>query len=204
MSTREKIINNLLQFPNSTVSDLAKAVNINGISVRHHLTHLIAEDLVCTEEIRHGVGRPWLVYRLTEAGMEQFPSKYLRLIKLLLQQIKSTLSEHEFNEIIRSAALSVTSDYHASLQNLTLVERLDFIKEVLFKEGFFIDWEEKDKNYIIHNYNCPYYHLVFSNPEICTFDKTIISNLLEQSVELIESKANGNQHCKYIVINEKG
>ena len=79
-STREKILRTLLAFPGSTINDLAEAVGINGISIRHHLTSLEADDLVVSSEERHGVGRPRLVYSLTDAGIEEFPSSYLRLM----------------------------------------------------------------------------------------------------------------------------
>lgn len=200
-STRDKIINSLLEHPNSTVNDLSEAVNINGISVRHHLTHLIAEDLVCTEEVRHGVGRPRLVYRLTEAGMEQFPSKYLRLIKVLIKQIKESYSENELNELIKNAALIVSQEYQESMTNLPVKKRLDLIKKVLSKEGFLIEWEEKDKAHFIYSYNCPYYHIAIEHPEICMFDKTIISTLIEEHLEQQESIINGHKHCKYVIKN---
>jgi len=68
-STRERILQSLLSHPNSTINDLAEAVGISPISVRHHLTSLQAENLVAAEEERHGVGRPRLVYILTEKGL---------------------------------------------------------------------------------------------------------------------------------------
>ena len=75
-STREKILRTLLAFPGSTIIDLAEAVGINGISIRHHLTSLEADGLVTSSEERHGVGRPHLVYTLTDKGIEQFPTSW--------------------------------------------------------------------------------------------------------------------------------
>ena len=92
-STRDRILQTLLKKPGSTINDLAGAVGINPISVRHHLTNLQVEGLVAAEEERHGVGRPRLIYSLTEDGMEKFPTRYLRLTSRLLDQLKSTLPE---------------------------------------------------------------------------------------------------------------
>jgi hypothetical protein len=36
------------------------------------------EGLVEGQEERHGVGRPRLVYVLTDEGMEHFPTRYMR------------------------------------------------------------------------------------------------------------------------------
>ena len=61
-STRDRILISLVKNPQSTISDLAKVVSINPISVRHHINSLLAENLIKAEEERHGVGRPRLVY----------------------------------------------------------------------------------------------------------------------------------------------
>ncbi|NOQ40585.1 MAG: winged helix-turn-helix transcriptional regulator, partial [Anaerolineales bacterium] len=72
-NTRNRVLRTLLLNQRRTVNDLAEAVDINPISVRHHITKLEAEGLIQSEEERHGVGRPRLVYSLTNKGMEQFP-----------------------------------------------------------------------------------------------------------------------------------
>jgi predicted ArsR family transcriptional regulator len=77
--------------PHSTINDLAKAVSINSISVRHHLTSLLLDGLVQSEEERHGVGRPRLVYSLSQKGLERFPTRYFELTSRLLDQMKESL-----------------------------------------------------------------------------------------------------------------
>ncbi|HEX2994159.1 MAG TPA: winged helix-turn-helix transcriptional regulator, partial [Anaerolineales bacterium] len=62
---KDKILQALLRKPKITINELAEAVGINPISVRHHLTNLQMEGLIAAEEERHGVGRPRLVYALT-------------------------------------------------------------------------------------------------------------------------------------------
>ena len=68
-STRERILDVLHSNPRSSINDLAEAVGINAISVRHHLNNLEADGLIQYDEERHGVGRPRLVYSLTERGV---------------------------------------------------------------------------------------------------------------------------------------
>ena len=85
-STRERVLETLLSKKRCTINELAEAVDINPISVRHHITRLEADGLVNSAEERHGVGRPRRIYFLTESGMEQFPTRYLRLTMRLLEQ----------------------------------------------------------------------------------------------------------------------
>src|SRR5512144_1978151 len=90
-SMKDKILQTLLRKPRITINELAEIVGINPISVRHHLTNLQMEGLVNAQEERHGVGRPRLVYLLTEDGMEKFPTRYLRLTTRLLAQMKESM-----------------------------------------------------------------------------------------------------------------
>ena len=70
-TTRDLVLKTLLTRQRCTINDLAEAVGINPISVRHHVTKLEAGGLVVSEEERHGVGRPRRLYFLTEKGMER-------------------------------------------------------------------------------------------------------------------------------------
>src|SRR5512135_2767744 len=103
-STHDRILQTMLRHPRSTITELAEAVGINPISVRHHLTNLQVEGLVEAEEERHGVGRPRLVYFLTEDGLERFPTRYLRLTTRLLSQMKEKLPGPVVGELFREVA----------------------------------------------------------------------------------------------------
>jgi predicted ArsR family transcriptional regulator len=198
-STREKILNNLLKFPRSSINDLAKSVGINAISVRHHLTNLQAEALVSAEEERHGVGRPRLVYYLTEKGLEHFPTHYLRLTNQILNQVKEALPEKSIKVIFENVAKSLASDHAIFPPNTPMHDRLDLLKTLLVKEGFLIEWEEKDGQYLIHEISCPYYHIGQSHPEVCVVDQTLISTMLSVPVHRIHCVLNGDDHCTFVV-----
>ncbi len=45
-NTRERVLKTLLKNHRCTINELAEAVNINPISVRHHISRLQAEGLV--------------------------------------------------------------------------------------------------------------------------------------------------------------
>jgi DeoR family transcriptional regulator, suf operon transcriptional repressor len=198
-STREKILNNLLKFPRSSINDLAKSVGINAISVRHHLTNLQAEALVNSDEERHGVGRPRLVYFLTEKGLEHFPTHYLRLTNQLLSQIKESLPEKNIKQMFEKVARALAEDHSILPANTPINERLDLLKIILAKEGFLIEWEQKESEYQIHEISCPYYHIGQTHPEVCVVDQTLISTILSVPAQRINCVLNGDDHCTFIV-----
>ena len=142
-STKDKILQTLLRRPKISIIDLAEAVGINPISVRHHLTNLQMEGLIAADEERHGVGRPRLVYSLTEDGMEKFPTKYFRLTTRLLNQMKETMPGPVVAKLFNQIAEDLASEYSSQIQGLSMEERLDFVKEMLAQEGFTVEQTAK-------------------------------------------------------------
>jgi DeoR family suf operon transcriptional repressor len=200
-STRDRILQTMLRHPRSTINELADAVGINPISVRHHLTNLQVEGLVTAEEERHGVGRPRLVYFLTEDGLEKFPTRYLRLTTRILTQMKDKFPQPMVSEMFREVATLMANEHSAALKGLNVEERLDVMKDLLAEEGFVVEWEKKGAEYLIHEITCPYLHVGQSHPEVCTVDQTLISKMLAVPANKIQCILSGAAHCTYVVQN---
>lgn len=198
-STRDRILQTLLRRPRTTINELAEAVGINPISVRHHLTNLQVEGLVQAEEERHGVGRPRLVYFLTEDGLERFPTRYLRLTTRLLSQMKEKLPGPVVGELFKEVAADLAEAHQEQLKGLSVEERLETVKELLAAEGFVVEWEKKGDEYHIHEITCPYLQVGQAHPEVCTVDQTLISKMLAVPASKVQCVLSGATHCTYVV-----
>jgi predicted ArsR family transcriptional regulator len=198
-STKDKILQTLLRKPKITINDIAEAVEINPISVRHHLSNLEKEGLIMAEEERHGVGRPRLVYSLTEDGMERFPTKYLRLTTRLLTQMKESMPAPVVAKLFNQIAEDLANEYSSQIKDMNMEERLDFVKTMLAQEGFTVEWEKKGAQYQIHEISCPYYQIGIAHPEVCTVDQTLISKMLALPASKVQCILDGGAHCTYVV-----
>lgn len=200
-TTRDLIKKTLLTQQRCTINDLAEAAGINPISVRHHVAKLEASGMVQSEEERHGVGRPHRVYFLTEKGMEEFPTRYLQLTVRLLEQLKETLPQQMVDKLFAQMADDLIKDYanQFDMDGLPMEERLDIVQELLRTEGFTMEWEREDDNYLIREVNCPYYHVGQSHPEVCVVDQSLISSVLSVPVEKIKCVLDGDSLCTYVV-----
>ena len=198
-STKDRILQTLLRKPKITINELAEAVGINPISVRHHLTNLQMEGLIAADEERHGVGRPRLVYSLTEEGMERFPTKYLRLTTRLLSQLKETMPGPVVNNLFNQIAEDLANEYSSQIKGMSIEERLELVKELLAQEGFTVEWEKKGNDYQIHEISCPYYQIGVAHPEVCTVDQTLISKMLALPANKVQCILDGSPHCTYDV-----
>ncbi|MHB8134188.1 MAG: helix-turn-helix transcriptional regulator [Anaerolineaceae bacterium] len=201
-STREKILLTLLKKPQSTISDLAESVDINTISVRHHLSSLQVDNLIVAEEVRHGVGRPRLVYSLTEEGLEKFPTRYFRLTNRILKRVRKSVSDEQVGELFIEIAKDIASDHQKHLKLLSIEEKLTYIQNLLDEEGFYVDWEKQENQYVINEVSCPYYQVVLNNPEVCNLDQTLISEMLSIPAKKIECILTGGKHCSYVITFE--
>jgi DeoR family suf operon transcriptional repressor len=202
-STRERVLQTLLSNHRCTINELAEAVDINPISVRHHIAKLQAEGFVASEEERHGVGRPRQIYYLTETGLERFPTRYLRLTVRLLEQMKSHMPAGMVNQLFLQMASDLVQEYSnlARTEGLSTEQRLKMVKNILKDEGFNIEWEQVGDQYYIREVSCPYLHVGQNHPEICHIDQTLISSVLNLPAEKLQCVLDGDSHCIYVVPN---
>lgn len=199
--TRDLVLRTLLTKPRCTISELAEKVGISPISIRHHIASLEAEGLISSEDERHGVGRPRQLFFLTETGIEQFPTRYVRLTIRLLEHLKETMPEAMINKLFVQMAEDLARDLSegTELKNLSMKERLDLVKDLLRPEGFNIEWEQLEDGYQIHEASCPYYYIGLNHPEVCAVDQILISKVLSVPAEKVKCILNGDSNCTYIV-----
>ena len=198
-STRERILQTLLNNPKSTINDLANSVGINAISVRHHLNSMLADGLVTSEEERHGVGRPRLVYYLTDEGLERFPTRYFRLANRLLDQLKGALPASAIESLFSTMATELADEHARQTKNMSFEEKLNFLKKLLAEEGFIVEWEKVGEDYHIREITCPYLQVGQEHPQVCLVDQTLISMVLSIPAQKISCVLTGDNHCTYVV-----
>lgn len=199
-NTRQMVLKTLLNRQRCTISELAEAVGINPISVRHHIGKLEADNLVVWEEEHHGVGRPRRIYSLSKKGIEQFPSRYLNLSLRIIQQLKGSLPRKTVQKLFQEMGSEMVRDYNQlNLDDLNLEERILLLRQLLVNEGFSIEIEKDEDSYRIIETSCPFMHISEEHPEVCLVDETIIAILLDMPVEKTHCILNGDTYCAYLV-----
>ncbi len=201
--TRKRILTVLKTANQVTVADLARAVGLSPIAVRHHLSSLQAEGLITAQEVRHGVGRPFLMYRLTEAGQEMFPQKYVRLTERLLEELKANLPPETIDQIFASMAAGLAANIRTQVTGLAPEQRLAKLVELLGEEGFVANWERTAEGYRLTGVSCPYLHVGQSHPEICQFDIQLMTNVMDAPVQRCSCMIEGDAQCTFQIPTDK-
>lgn len=198
-STKDTILRTLRTQGKCTVKELAEAASISPVSVRHHLSNLMADRLVEVEETRHGVGRPLHMYSLTESGIELSPSRYYRLTNRILEEIKDTMPAETVEHLLSAVATSMFDTRAGHLANLPFEERLKGLIELLTEEGFEADLELREDSVLIRELSCPYFRIGKSHPEVCVIDQKFIASALAVPVERVACVLDGDNLCTFSV-----
>lgn len=203
-STRHEILEILKEEREATVEDLASRLELTPMTIRHHLNVLQAQNLVVATTVRRSqkVGRPRLVYTLTEAADELFPQSYGELARHLVTEIKETMGPEETEAIFRRIGDRIADEAPAPDEDQNFEERLDQAASFLEELGFIFRWEKTDEGFLLTNVNCPYRHVTREHPEVCVMDTVLLGRLLEVEPQRLDSLRTGAPSCTCLLVPE--
>jgi predicted ArsR family transcriptional regulator len=204
-STRQEILAILKEERQATVEDLAVRLELTPMTIRHHLNVLQAQNLVEASKVRRSkkVGRPRLVYTLTDAADDLFPQSYGELARHLVSEVKETVGEEEAEEIFRRVADRVARDAPAATPGQSFEERLAQVVDFMEEQGFISRWERSDEGYVITNINCPYRIVSREHEEVCIMDTQILTQLLGVVPQRMGSMQEGESSCRFLLVPEE-
>jgi DeoR family suf operon transcriptional repressor len=151
-------------------------------------------------EERHGVGRPRLIYRLTESALDRNPSIYSKFANLLLEELNVSLPPETVNKLLSGVASSMVFHWKNQLDVLPFPQRLHRFVQLLKEEGFIARVESKEPGkYDLLEMACPYSKISLNHPEVCTLDESIISRALNAEVERKACIHSGSDSCRFLI-----
>lgn len=195
--TREVILRTMKAQRKCTVNELAEAAEVSPVSIRHHISAMQADDLVTSEEVKHGVGRPYHVFSLTDKAHELYPGRYFQLTNRLLDEIKDHVSEDLVIDLFSGVATAMASEYASQLEGLPLADRLPRLMEMLTNEGFDAEYEWEGDQVVIRELGCPYLQIGREHPEVCAVDTRFIATALNVPIERVNCLLDGDAHCTF-------
>jgi DeoR family suf operon transcriptional repressor len=201
-STRQEILAILKEERQATVEDLAESLELTPMTIRHHLNVLQAQNLVVASKVLRSkkVGRPRLVYTLTDAADELFPQSYGELARHLVSEVKETVGEEEVEAIFRRVADRVVRYAPPPVPGQSFEDRLDQVVDFMEEQGFLSRWEKTDEGYVLTNINCPYRNVSREHDEVCIMDTEILTRLLDVVPQRRASMRAGDSSCRFLLV----
>ena len=204
-ATRQRIMEILRERNSATVEELGKELKLTPVTVRHHLDILRSEGLVQAPQVkrRESPGRPQHIYALTETADEHFPKNYAGFSKLMLHEVRGRVEPKELDSILAGMAQRMSEQVPTAQPSETMPQRLDRLIKFLNTKGYLARWRRADSGYVLQALNCPYHDLLPEHPEPCVMDMSMISRILGQAPERVESMAAGSRLCTYLIKDKK-
>ena len=203
-SRQQQILNLLLEKKAGlSIDEIANALNISRNAVQQHFTVLEKDGYIQTGVLNKTAGRPVRSYVLTEAGINSFPKQYAWLSDLILTDLKNELGTDAFQRYLHKLGSNLSQTLLPQFEGKQTDERIEALLKVMDGLGFNVRnmTDSGSTEQTIEACNCIYHDLAQKHEEICEFDKTLISTLLDKEIEHIECMAKGGTVCHFKIIN---
>ena len=200
-ATRERILNILKERGEATVQELSRTLDLTTVTIRHHLDTLRTEELVGAPTVRHrkAPGRPQHVYRLTREASDFFPKRYESLIELILQEIRTQISQDEVKEMMTRIGKRIADEVVVP-PSASFEERVTIVVSFMDKRGYMAHWEKNEAGeYLVHVANCPYEGVARRHSEVCQIDRTLLTQILGAALGDISQITDPSHHCTYVM-----
>jgi len=196
-ATRQEILDYLRARSRATVKELDGHLGLTSTGVRQHLTVLEREGLVEAHEERGRVGRPALVYSLTEQGDGLYPKKYDQLANILLEEVRELAGAQALQTLLRRVALRFAEPYRDRVEGRPLPERVNEAARIIRDRGSEVDCAREGEDWLIRQYTCPFPKVAHKNSCVCALDVEFVRQLVGTDARLSTSLLRGDRACTY-------
>ena len=199
-STRQHILEYLQRQGRATVKELGSLLGLTSTGIRQHLTVLERDGLVDTREERGRVGRPTLVYSLTEKADALFPKTYDALAAVLLEEIRCSQGNERLHDLLHKVAERMAAPYAERIEGRPLPERVRETARIMEEQGCLVDVREADDgDYYIDEFPCPSPRAAQQDRSVCALHVDFVRVLTGGDTRLTQSLLRGERACCYRV-----
>jgi DeoR family transcriptional regulator, suf operon transcriptional repressor len=187
-----------------SIDEIATALDISRNAVQQHFTVLEKDGYIQMGMVNKTAGRPVRSFVLTEAGINSFPKQYAWFSELILTDLKNEMGSDAFQRYLRKLASNLSQSLLPQFNGKQTDERIETLLTVMDSLGFQTKkvTEPDNNEQLIEACNCIYHDLAQKHEEICEFDRTLMSCLLDKDIEQVECMAKGGAVCCFKIINK--
>lgn len=180
-----------------SIDEFAGELNISRNAVQRHLGNLERLGYVGRQAFKQTGGRPVRLFVLTKAGINSFPKQYAWFCRLIIDNLIKRIGSDNFKNYLNEMGISLSQKLLPELIGMQLNERIDELLRYMNKLGFQANIKDdlSGKYKMIIACNCIYHELAQNHPEICQFDRALITSLIGRNIDHVESMAQNSLTC---------
>ena len=198
--TRQDILDYLRRHGRGSVKELGQLLGLTSTGIRQHLTILERDGLIEGREERGRVGRPALVYCLSNRGDSLYPKRYDSLAGMLLDEVKAMTGSRGLQSLLRRVAVRLAERYQDRVEGKDLPARVDEVARIIEEDGCLVDTAFQDGAYFIYRYTCPFPNVAIDHAGLCSLHEEFVRRLLQADARLISCIIRGDRSCTYRVL----
>jgi DeoR family transcriptional regulator, suf operon transcriptional repressor len=195
--TRQQILDYLRERREASVRDLGDHLGLTATGVRQHVTILERAGLVRSREQRGRVGRPALLYQLSDSGEAEYPKQYHTLASALLESLSAGADDAELRAALDEVGARLAAPVASELADAPAEERIEAACRALGAQQVVADWERDGDAFLLRERTCPYPEVAALSPAACAVDVSYISALTGLDATLVECRTNGDGCCSF-------
>jgi len=203
-SQRLEIINRIKRTQGLSVGELAEQLGMSYMGVKQHCVDLEEEGYLDTRRRAKGIGRPEMVYRLTERAHELFPTASNAMTIALLESAKALYGPAAPEKLLFSLFQRKGEAYQAKVRGHTLAERAGKLARLRDAEGCMAGYEDAPPFIRIVEHHCPIRDLLKAFPIIARLEVELFTRVLGAPVHREEAHASGLYRCIFTLHGSGG
>ena len=187
-----------------SIDEVATALSISRNAVQQHFAVLERDGYIQAGVLNKTAGRPVRSFVLTKAGINSFPKQYAWFSELILADMKNEMGSEVFQRYLHKLGSNLSQSLLPQFEGKQTGERIEALLKVMDGLGFDARnmTDSGNNEQTIEARNCIYHDLAQKHEEICEFDRTLISSLLDKDIEHVECMAKGGAVCCFKIINK--
>ena len=188
----------LRRHENGSIRELCKDFSVTTTAIRQRLTRLMDQGLITRTAVPpEGRGRPRHVYRITENGLKDLGNNYGDLARILWNEVKQIDNDAARLQVISGIRSALVTHYSAQVGDGSITEKFTRLAQSMFDGGYDVELDERNGLPILREKNCPYPDLASCDPEICSLEQDVFSEVLGTPLELTTCWRDGENCCEF-------
>ncbi|MEO7588399.1 MAG: transcriptional regulator [Arachnia sp.] len=198
-STRQRVIDSILQHGPSTASQLAGRLALTPAAIRRHLTALLLDGTLADSEQRvygaRGRGRPSKIFSLTDIGRSEFHHTYDDLAISAMRRLRDSAGVEAVREVAAERLNGVEERFNEMRAANPERRAVDVLADSLALSGYAPVVKPVASGDQLCQHHCPVAHVAAEFPILCEVETALFARLLGSHVQRLATIAHGDGVC---------
>lgn len=194
-STRQKVLDLLLEHGSMTAAELAKTLGLTTAGVRRHLAVLDENHQITSREETgpRGRGRPARHYQLTSVGRRSFGQAYDDLALSAIAELVDAAGPEALDRLANKRFARLEADFRRRRAEDPEADPAQLLADALNAAGYFASADEGGE---LCQHHCPVANVAEQFPQLCEAETHVFSRLLGIDVSRSATIASGDVACR--------